>query len=76
MTLHLTPEDSAEIKLHCTITFAGDDVIGGVQDMVETGIISYPPPDWVGAPLWDKFVVLSDISRFETWPPPGQTSSS
>ena len=39
MTLHLTPEDSAEIKLHCTITFAGEDVIGGVQDMVETGVI-------------------------------------
>ena len=47
MTLHLTPEDSAEIKLHCTITFAGDDVIGGVQDMVEAGMISSPPPDWV-----------------------------
>ena len=57
----MTPEDSAEIKLHCTITFAGDDVIGGVQDMVETGIISYPPPDWVGAPIWDNFVFLPDI---------------
>ena len=41
VTLHLTPEDSAEIKLHCTITFAGEDVIGGVQDIV-SGVISSP----------------------------------
>ena len=65
MTLHLTPEDSAEIKLHCTITFAGDDVIGGVQDMVEAGIISSPPPDWVMILLAVAFVDLSksDVSR-------------
>ena len=43
----MTPEDSAKTKLHCTITIAGEDVIGGVQDMVEAGLISSPPPDWV-----------------------------
>ena len=66
MTLHVTPEDSAKTKLHCTITITGEDVIGGVQDMVETGIICSPPPDWVGVPLWDTFLILSDISRFGT----------
>ena len=58
MTLDVTPEDSAKIKLHCTITIAGEDVIGGVQDMLETGIISSPPPDWVGVPLWEKLFYL------------------
>ena len=43
----MTPEDSAKTKLHCTITIACEDVIGGVQDMVEAGLISSPPPDWV-----------------------------
>jgi len=47
VTLDVTPGDSAKTKLHCTITIAGEDVIGGVQDMVETGIICSPPPDWV-----------------------------
>lgn len=47
VTLHVTPEDSAKTKLHCTITIAGEDVIGGVQDLVEAEIISSPPPDWV-----------------------------
>ena len=70
VTLRLTPEDSAKIKLHCTVTFAGEDVIEGEQDMVETGIITYPPPEWVWVPLWVKLVVLFDISRFETWRPP------
>ena len=53
----MTPEDSAKTKLHCTITIAGEDVIGGVQDMVETGIICSPPPDWVRVPPWDEFFI-------------------
>ena len=48
MVLDVTPGDSAKTKLRCTITITGEDVIGGVQDMVETGIICSPPPDWVG----------------------------
>ena len=59
MTLDVTPEDSAKIKLHCTIIIAGEDVIGGVHDMVESGIISSPPPDWVMVELWVNFVILS-----------------
>ena len=47
VTLNVTPEDSAKTKLHCNITIAGEDVIGGVLDLVEGGIISSPPPDWV-----------------------------
>ena len=59
----MTPEDSAKTKLHCTITIAGEDVIGGVQDMVEAGIIRSPAPDWVKVPLCDNFGVFIDISR-------------
>ena len=55
----MTPEDSYKIKLHCTITIAGEDVIGGVQDMVEAGIISSPQPDWVMVGCWFNFVILS-----------------
>ena len=51
VTLNITPEDSAKTKLSCIITIAGEDVIGGVQDMVEAGTISSPPPDWVMVPL-------------------------
>ena len=47
MTLNLTPGESVKTKLRCTITIDGEDVIGGVQDMVEAGMISSPPPDWV-----------------------------
>ena len=54
----MTPEDSAKTKLHCTITIAGEDVIGGVQDMVEAGIISSPQPDWVMVGFWFNFVIL------------------
>ena len=61
----MTPEESAETKLHCNIVIEGEDVIGGVQDMVEAGLISSPPPDWVMILLAVDFVQLSksDISR-------------
>ena len=59
----MTPDDSAKTKLHCNITIAGEDVIGGVLDLVETGIISSPPPDWVMVPLWANFGDFIDISR-------------
>jgi len=48
VTLNITKNlDDKGTKLSCRIEIVGDDVIGGLDDMVDDGIISYPPPDWV-----------------------------
>ena len=48
VTLNITKNlDEEGTKLSCRIEIVGDDVIGGLEDMVQEGVISYPPPDWV-----------------------------
>ena len=60
----MTPGDSAKTKLRCTITITGEDVIGGVLDLVEgEGAVS----DFSEVP------VLEELSELPVlWVPGGE----
>ena len=49
MTLHISKQlEDVGIKLDCRVDIAGSDLIGGLYDMIDDGIIdSDPVPTWI-----------------------------
>ena len=49
MTLHISKQlEDVGIKLDCRVDIAGSDLIGGLYDMIDDGIIdSDPVPAWI-----------------------------
>ena len=39
--------ERSESPLSCTVTIAGTDVIGGLEELVRAGVITSPAPQWV-----------------------------